>query len=190
MGLRASARSAKTDLLGSPTARLHRARRRAERREGDSARPAWPSASELFWAWEIYQHTNDRARAQAPNPGATPPVQADRAFLRGTKQAPQALHARHRAQPAEGLARAVDVRRAPRRPADQQPRRTRATRRGHLPQALAREPVRERRATHRAAALRHNHLPATTPLAIRLPQRASARTPAAIPRRSSPEPTN
>ena len=72
---------------------------------------------------------------------------------------------------AEGLARTLDVRQPPRRDTDQQPRRALATQRRHLPQALPGQPIRERRATHRAPPLRAHHLPTTTPLPVRLPHR-------------------
>ena len=60
---------------------------------------------------------------------------------------------------------------AARRRADQQPRRTRAPRRGHLPQAQPRQPIRTRRTTHRATALGAHHLPPATPIPVRLPRR-------------------
>jgi len=54
--------------------------------------------------------------------------------------------------------------------------------RGDLPQALTRKPVPDRRTAHRATALRAHHPPPTTPLPVRLPQRAT--------RRARPRPTH
>ena len=36
----------------------------------------------VFWAWEVYQHTDDRPRAEAHDPPAATPVQADHPRLR------------------------------------------------------------------------------------------------------------
>ena len=55
----------------------------------------------------------------------------------------------HGPQPPEGLARALDVCRRPRRSADQQPRRAIPARSRHLPQAKPRKPIPARRGTHR-----------------------------------------
>ena len=108
----------------------------------------------VFWAWEVFQHTHDRRELAATIRAAAARVQTDRAPLRRQEPALQVLP-RHRAQPAQSLARALDVRPPPRRRADQQPRRTRAARRRHLPQALPRQPNQRRRTTHRAPALAH-----------------------------------
>ncbi len=58
------------------------------------------------------------------------------------------------AQPAQALAGTMDLRQAHRRRADQQPTPSAPCAGGHLPQALPRQPIRRRRATHSAAALR------------------------------------
>jgi hypothetical protein len=55
----------------------------------------------------------------------------------------------------EGLASALELRRSRRRAADQQPRRARAPQRRHLPQAQPRQPIRNRRATHRTMLSAH-----------------------------------
>ena len=75
----------------------------------------------------------------------------------------------------------------PRRQADQQPRRTRAPRRRHLPQALARQPIRARRTPDRAAALRltppaaYNTAPSSTTSPNSSPPTAAAtHTPARL----------
>ena len=62
-------------------------------------------------------------------------------------------HARACPQPAQGVACALDLHRDRRRRADQQPRRARPQGRGHLPETVAREPVRPGRAHDRASAL-------------------------------------
>jgi hypothetical protein len=60
VGLRASTRQAPPGLLVTPAARLRDARRRPRGRE--SPRRGGPQVCEqLFWAWEIFQHTGDRA---------------------------------------------------------------------------------------------------------------------------------
>jgi transposase len=81
---------------------------------------------EPFWSWEIYQHTRDRAELRRR-------IRALRRQLKPilrtySGKAPRYKYTRGMAQPAQALARAVNPRRAPRDRADQQPRRTRATR--------------------------------------------------------------
>ena len=80
-----------------------------------------------------------------------------------------------RQEPAQALAGAMDLYPPRRRRADQQPRRARPTRGSHLPQALARQPVRAGRAHDRAAALGLGHLPPAGTLALRLPHRRPQR---------------
>src|ERR1700678_1488786 len=116
------------------------------------------------------------ARTEAHDPPAATHLQADHPRLRLQESTQQAL-SRHRTQPPEGLARAMDLRRPLRRAADQQPRRARSPRRRHLPKALPGKPIRGWRATHRAAALSLDHLPPTTPLTIRLPHRLARHPP-------------
>jgi hypothetical protein len=138
----------------------------------------------VFWAWEVYQHTDDRRELKRTIRQLQTPIQADHPRVRDKTGAQPALP-RHGTQPPEGLARTMDLRRPQRRSADQQPRRALPPRRRHLPQALPRQPIRARRTTHRAAALSLNHLPPTTPLAVRLPHQ-TARHPR--PRRTAPIP--
>jgi transposase len=137
---------------------------------------------ELFWAWEIYQHTGERKelrrRIRLLRRELKPHLR------RYSGKAPRYKRTR-------GLARnllkvwpaPVDLRRPPRRAADQQPRRTRTPRRGHLSQALTRQAIPDGRTTHRTAALSIHHLPPTTPLATRIPQRTPHSPP---PRRPPP----
>jgi hypothetical protein len=69
-----------------------------------------------------------------------------------------------RQQPARALAGPVDVHPRRRRRTDQQPRRARPSRGRHLPQALARQPIRAGRAHDRATALLLRHLPSAAAL--------------------------
>ena len=137
---------------------------------------------ELFWSWEIYQHTRERKELKRRIRLLRRELKPILRQLLG-QSAPLQAHARDRAQPAEGLAGAMDVHRHARRRADQQPRRTRAPRRGHLPQALPRQPMRGRRDADRPAALSAHHLPPPTPQPPRLPRR-----PAVPPRPRRPRP--
>src|SRR5439155_15551058 len=86
-----------------------------------------------------------------------------------------AARARAREEPLEALASTLDIRRRPRRRADQQRRRTRPARRRHLQQALPRQPLTRRRTHDRTTALRRPNLPIATPLALRLPRRRAHR---------------
>lgn len=63
MGLQPPARQATTDLLVTPAARL---RVPAEGRGSDKqlGEAGLAVCEELFWAWEIYAHTHDRAELQ------------------------------------------------------------------------------------------------------------------------------
>jgi transposase len=123
---------------------------------------------ELFWAWEIYQHTGDRHELQR----RVRVLPAQTAASRARRQRrPLPVRPPLRAQRAQGLADAMDLRQTRRRAPDQQPRRTRAARRRHLPQTLARGPVQRRRTTRRTAALGAHHLPTPTPQPARLPHR-------------------
>ena len=88
-----------------------------------------------------------RLPARAPRPRPTPgrdrpdPDRAPSAARRRQPEEPtNALAPPVRQQPAQGLARALDLRHHRRRPADQQPRRTRAPLPGHPPKTLARHP--------------------------------------------------
>jgi hypothetical protein len=126
---------------------------------------------ELFWAWEIYQHTGDRGDLKRHTRKLRRELKA--ILNRHAAKAALPLHPALRAQPAEDLAGTVDLRRDRWRAADQQPRRTRTARRSHRPQAEPRQPVRRRRTTHRAIALGAHDLPPATPLAARLPRRSA-----------------
>jgi len=100
------------------------------------------------------------------------------------------LDARAGAQPAQDRAGAVDLRRAPRDRTDQQPRRTRPSISGHLPQAQPRQPIQRRRATHRPPPVRAHHLPTAAPQPARLPHRPDRRPHARPPLpRSAPNAT-
>ncbi len=141
---------------------------------------------ELFWSWEIFQHTRDRTELKRRIRALRREFKPILATYAGCQARPLQVHARDGSQPAQGLAGAMDLRRAPRDRADQQPRRTRATRRGHLPQAVARHPVRPGRAAHRTAALDPHHLPPAAPPAARLPHRRLRRP---LPRRPRAAPS-
>jgi hypothetical protein len=71
VGLRAPAAQAPPGLLVTSTARLRRARRRPRGRK-DLGEAGLRTCEQLFWAWEIYQHTGDRADLKAPHPQAAP----------------------------------------------------------------------------------------------------------------------
>ena len=124
-------------------------------------------ADQLFAAWQIYKQDGDRRASNAGSPRSS--VSCARCSRPRDQTRPQPLHPHHQQQPAQALARALDLRRHRRRRADQQPRRTRPPRRRHLPQALTRQPVRPRRTHHRTAPLRLDHLPPPETLALRLP---------------------
>ena len=106
-----------------------------------------PLVKQVFAAWRGYQHDHhDRARLQAeiaPVPDRTPATARDRQRRR---KGAQSLAPRVREQPAEDLARALDVHPCRRRRADEQSRRTRAPRTRDPPQNLARNPKQQRRA--------------------------------------------
>jgi transposase len=137
---------------------------------------------QLFWAWEIYQHTHDRKELQ----------RRIRLLRRELKpicrcyagKAPRYKYCR-------GIARNLlkvwpalwTFADKPGVEPTKQPRRALAPRRRHLPQALTRQPIRTRRTANRATPLRLDHLPPAKPLAIRLPQRTTRRP---QPRQPSP----
>ena len=134
---------------------------------------------ELFWSWEIYQHTHDRQELK----------RRIRALRREFKpilrtysgKAPRYKYTRGMARNLLKVWPALWTFADHRDRADQQPRRTRPARRGHLPQAQPRHPIRRRRAAHRAALIGPHHLPTATPTAARLPHRRLRRP---LPRRS------
>ena len=130
---------------------------------------------QVFAAWRAYQHEHhDRDRLQAE----IAPIQTElRALLEDAspEEGAQPLAPPVRQQPAQGLARALDLHHHRRGRADQQPRRTRAPRPGHPPKTLARHPKPQRRTLRRTRPLRRRHLPPTTPLAVHLPQRTPRR---------------
>jgi Transposase IS66 family len=106
-------------------------------------------AHDLFDAWQRFQQDGERAALQAR---IAPPQTKPRAEL-------------------EHASRNLDLQPHRWRRANQQPRRTRPPRRGHLPQALARHPIRTRRTQPRATPLRLDHLQAPQAIALRLPHR-------------------
>ena len=141
VGLRPPAARTPPALLVAPAARLHKPTPKASAAEKEFGEHGLQLCERVFWAWEVFQHTHDRRELQAHDPRAAARAQADHPPLRRKEPAQQVLP-RHGAQPAQSLARALDVRHRTRRAADQQPRRTRPARRRHLPQALPRQPIR------------------------------------------------
>ena len=78
---------------------------------------------------------------KAPSRNRADPDRVARATRAGvSEEGAQSLAPAVRQQPAQGLARALDLHHPPRRGADQQPGRTRAPRPGHPPQSVARHP--------------------------------------------------
>jgi hypothetical protein len=155
--------------------------------EGMAAQKAFGEAGlligeRLFKAWHQFQHDGDRAET----PPRPPQARASNAAPAGRPQKREdALPPIVRQQPAEDLARALDLHDRPRRRANQQRGRARPPRRRHLPQALLRQPVRTRRTNDRTAPLRLPNMPAPTPLPLRLPHRPAHRE---NPRRPRPAP--
>src|SRR6202011_5985017 len=128
----------------------------------------------VFWAWEVFAHTGDRRQLKL----------TVRSLQREFKPIIRRYAAkRARNKRCRGMARnllkawpalwtfAAHKGVEP----TKQPRRARAALCGHLPQALARQPVRARRATDRTVALGAHHLPFAAPLAVRLPHRRPRR---------------
>jgi transposase len=156
--------------------------------EGLAAEKAFGEAGlkvceELFWTWEIYQHTRDRhelkRRVRALRREFKPILRtyaAKQARYRYTRGMARNLlklwpalwtFADHRAiQPTNNHAE-------------------RALRGSVIPQAQPRHPVRDRRAAHRTALVGPHHLPAPAPPPARLPHRRDRRP---LPRRSRPAP--
>ena len=136
-----------------------------------SARPALRSPARLFdGLGGVPAADGDRVRLLE----RIAPLQArtqSAARARGAQEHQDEVPPQVRQQPAQALAGALDLHPHRRRRADQQPRRTRPPRRRHLPQTLPRQPIRTRRAHHRTTALRLDHLPPPTALALRLPHR-------------------
>ena len=138
----------------------------------------------VFWAWEVYQHTQDRSELKRTI------RQLQRQYepiIRG--YASKRARNRHCRGMARNLLKAWPAlwtfATHDGRGADQQPRRAIPPRRRHLPQALPRQPIPARRTTHRATALGVNHLSPAAPLPIRLHDRATRRP---RPRRPTPIP--
>ena len=100
----------------------------------------------VFAAWRAYQHEHhDRDRLAAE----IAPIQTELRRAARRRQPEEQAHplaSSVREQPAQGLARALDVRHPHGRRADQQSRRARAPRTSHPSKAFARHPKRERRA--------------------------------------------
>jgi transposase len=132
-------------------------------------------AGGVFHAWRAYQHEHhDRDRLQV----AIAPIQTELQKLPRSSQPeeqPQSLAPAVRQQPAQGLARALDLHHQPGRRADQQPGRARSPSTGHPSKSLARHPKRDRRAVRRTRTLGRRHLPPPTPLTNHLPQRTHRR---------------
>ena len=125
-------------------------------------------ATDLFNAWQQFQHDDNHARLRR----RIKPLQAKlRAELEHASR--KSARTRYHRQFARNLLKRwpalLDLHPHPRRRADQQPRRTRPPRRGHPPQALARQSIRTRRAHDRTTPLRLNHLPTPQTVALRLP---------------------
>ena len=160
---------------------------RVRRRESRARRARPPGSAEevVLGVGDLPAHRRAQ-RTQAPDPAATPsnskPISAayySRQEKRRYKRYPRASPATcSSAGPPSGL--------HPQPPTstDQQPRRTRTTRRHHLPQALPRHPIQggER---NRTAPLRLHHLPTTTTIPLHLPHRRHHRQ---RPRRPHPRP--
>jgi hypothetical protein len=145
----------------------------------------------VFWAWEVYQHTHDRRQLQLTVRGLRRELKPILRQYRG--KAPRYKRSRGLApQPAQSLARPLDLHQPCRRDPDQQPRRTRPQGRRHLPQALPRQPIPTRRAQNRTPPLSLHHLPPPTTIAVRLPRRTPRqprpRRPAPTTRLTRPEP--
>src|SRR5215217_6142341 len=135
----------------------------------------------MFAAWRAYQHDPDRTGSRRDR--ADPDRTASAARSRQPEEQAHALAPALCQQPAQGLARAIDLHHHRRGRADQQPRRARAASAGHPPKSLARHPKPRRRAIRRTRALGRRHLPPAKPLVLHLSQRPNYR---AQPRRSIP----
>jgi transposase len=139
---------------------------------------------ELFWSWEIYQHTHDRSEL-------TRRIRALRRELKpilrrycGT--APRYKHTRGLARNLLKLWPALWTFTAKRGVTPTNNHAERALRSAVIyRKAVARQPIERRRDPHRATAVGPHHLPSPTPQPVRLPRR-SARTPR--PRRTRPTP--
>ncbi len=171
-------------LLESPPARFPLPRRRAPHPE--AVRRARPRAHQppLPRLAQLPANTKTAAGSNTRSPRS-------RAELRtlveeaARKTPKNKYHRGLRQQPAQDLARALDVRHRRRRRADQQRRRTITPRTSHPPQTLPRHPQPRRRTLHRTRTLRLGHLPPTETLALRLPHRPAHRP---RPRRPAPHP--
>ena len=125
----------------------------------------------VFAAWRAYQHKHQDRRPTPSRDRADPERTPATARRRLAEEQAHPLAPQVRQQPAQGLARALDLRDHRRRRADQQSRRTRAPRCGHPPESLARHARRKRRAVRRTRPIGRGDLPTATPLAIHLSQR-------------------
>jgi hypothetical protein len=123
----------------------------------------------VFQAWKQFQQDGDRAALEQRV--AIIKRQMRPLLEWGSTGNGQTARPRAREEPVEALAGALDVRRHRRCRADQQRRRARPARGRHLPEALTRQPLPGRRTHDRTAALGRPDLPATAPLALRLPRR-------------------
>ena len=128
----------------------------------------------VFCAWRAYQHEHQPRPAQdrdRADPDRTTPA----ARRRLAQEQTHPLAPPVREQPAQGLARALDLRHRRGRRADQQPRRTRAPRPGHPPKTLPRHQQHGRRTFRRTRPVGRRDLPLATPLTVRLPPRTTRR---------------
>jgi transposase len=131
-------------------------------------------AGRVFGAWRAYRHDHhDRTQLQADIEPIRAPLRQlleDAGQERAHPPPPTV-----RQQPAQGLARAVDLRHGRRGRAHQQPGRARASRPGHPPQTLPRHPQQRRRTIRRTRPVRRGDLPPAQPLTVRLPTRTDHR---------------
>ena len=146
-----------------------------------------PLTKQVFAAWRAYQHEHhDRERLQAE----ITPIQTElraAARERHTEEVPQSLAPPVREQPAQDLARALDLHPDRRDRTDQQPRRARAPRTRDPPQTLARHPKPERRAIRRTRALGRRR-PAASNTAHYSPTSANYSPPTTAATHSPPSP--
>ena len=112
VGLHPPAAAPPPDLLGASATRLHRPRRGPGRREGVRRARAADLRRAVLGLGDLPAHRRP-PRPAAPDPGAAPRAQADPAPLRRQGAKRYKYTPRPGPQPAEGLARALDVRRPP-----------------------------------------------------------------------------
>ena len=138
-----------------------------------SARPR--ATGQVFGAWRAYQHEHHDRDQLTGADRADPGRATATARARRTQEPTHPLASTVRQQPAQDLASPMDLHQHRGCGADQQPRRTRAPWPGDPPKTLARHPIRYRRTIRRACSLSSRHLPPTTPLPVRIPDRTDHR---------------